>query len=91
MIWILRRFVVAPAMIAPTIGASQKAHSCAAAPSWKNATPVDRAGLTEVLVTGIETRWMTVRVRPMASGAKPLGAGVSVAPRMTTTKSRQAM
>jgi len=37
------------------------------------AGPVLRAGLTEVLVTGMETRWITVRVRPIAIGAKPAG------------------
>ncbi len=51
-----------------------------------SAGAIDRAGFTEVLLTGIETRWMTVRVRPMASGAKPCGARRSVVPRMTSTK-----
>ena len=32
-----------------------------------------RAGLTDVLVTGILTRWMSVSARPMAIPAKPLG------------------
>ncbi len=40
------------------------------------------AGLTEVFVTGIEMRWMSVSPRPMAIGAKPTGARPSVAPRM---------
>ena len=31
-----------------------------------------RAGLTEVLVTGIEIRWMGVSASPMARAAKPL-------------------
>ena len=42
-----------------------------------------RAGLTEVLVTGMLIRWISVRPRPIAIGAKPLGARSSVAPRMT--------
>ena len=41
---------------------------------------VERAGLTEVLVTGIEIRWISVRLRPMASGAKPAGAALLVEP-----------
>ena len=41
-----------------------------------------RAGFTDVLVTGMLTRWIRVRPRPMAIGAKPLGARSSVAPRM---------
>ncbi|MOA39007.1 hypothetical protein D3C78_1607530 [compost metagenome] len=41
-----------------------------------------RAGLTEVLVTGIEIRWISVSPRPMAMGASPAGARLSVAPRM---------
>ena len=44
---------------------------------------MDRAGLTEVFVTGMDTRWMRVRQRPMATGAKPAGARRPVAPRMT--------
>ena len=42
-----------------------------------------RAGFTEVLVTGIPTRWMSVSASPIASGAKPAGARGSVAPRIT--------
>jgi len=41
----------------------------------KKATAVERAGLTEVLVTGMEMRWIRVRLRPMAIGAKLRGAG----------------
>jgi hypothetical protein len=33
-----------------------------------------RAELTEVLVTGMLIRWISVRPRPMAVGAKPAGA-----------------
>ena len=32
-------------------------------------TAVERAGLTEVLVTGIEMRWISVNARPMATAA----------------------
>jgi hypothetical protein len=62
-----------PAIAAPISGASQNTHSCAGAPlPFKNATPVERAGLTDVL----EIRWIRVRVRPMARPANPLGAPV---------------
>ena len=52
----------------------------------KMATAVEHAGFTEVLVTGIETRWMSVRQRPMARGPNPAGASLSVAPQMTRRK-----
>ncbi len=48
--------------------------------AWKIATAVLRAGLTEVLVTGMLIKWMRVSARPMAMGAKPAGACLSVAP-----------
>ena len=53
-----------------------------AQPPANTATAVLRAGLTEVLVTGIEIRWIRVRPRPIASGAKPAGALPWVAPMM---------
>jgi len=37
---------------------------------------------SEVLVTRIEMRWLSVRPRPIAIGAKPAGAFGDVAPRM---------
>ena len=44
-------------MAAPISGANQNTQSCAGAPlPLKNATPVERAGLTDVLDTGMETR-----------------------------------
>ena len=52
------------------------------------AGPVERAGFTEVLVTGMLTRWIRVRERPMASAAKPFEARLSVVPMMTTGRSR---
>ena len=74
-------------MIAPRIGATQKSQSwLSAQPLTKIAGPVLRAGLTEVLVMGMLMRWISVRQRPMAMGAKPLGARSSVAPRMTRRK-----
>ena len=42
-------------------------------PPTSKAGPVLRAGFTEVLVTGMLTRWIRVSARPMASGAKPEG------------------
>jgi len=70
-------------------GASQNTQSCAWAPfPLKNATPVDRAGLTDVLEMGREIRCITVRVRPMASPANPLGARSSVDPRMTSRNTK---
>ncbi len=72
-----------PAIAAPTIGASQNSQSCCRAmPPTNSAGPVERAGLTDVLVTGIEIRWIRVRARPMAIGAKPGGYRLVVAPRM---------
>ena len=73
--------------MAPMIGATQNNHSCSiAAPPTNNAGPVERAGFTDVFVTGIEIRWISVRHRPMAIGANPAGARLSVAPRMTNRK-----
>jgi len=51
-------------------------------PPSSNAGPVLRAGLTEVLVTGIEIRWIRVKPRPIAIGAKPAGARSDVAPKI---------
>ena len=56
-------------------------------PPAKRAGPIERAGLTEVPVAGMATKWMAARVRPMASGAKA-GCSLrsSVTARMTQTK-----
>jgi hypothetical protein len=55
----------------PTMGAAMKSHkSDIACPPATSAGPKPRAGLTDVLVTGIDIRWMAVKVRPMAMGAK---------------------
>jgi hypothetical protein len=49
-----------PASAVPTIGASQNSQSCCnATQPTNNAGPVERAGLTDVLVTGIEIRWIS--------------------------------
>ncbi len=72
-----------PPRMAPRIGAIQKSQSwLSAQPPAKRAGPVLRAGLTEVLVTGMLMRWMRVRQRPMAMGANPFGARSSVEPRL---------
>ncbi len=64
-----------PAASAPTIGATQNSQSCdSAQPPTKSAGPVLRAGLTDVLVTGMLIRWISVSARPIASPAKPTGA-----------------
>ena len=44
--------------------------------------------MTDVLVTGMEIRWINVRQRPMAIPAKPAGARLDVAPRMTIRKTK---
>ena len=63
-----------PATTAPAIGATQNIQSCKiAVPPENSAGPVLRAGLTLVLVTGIEIRWISVSPRPMAIGAKAAG------------------
>src|SRR5512139_1488776 len=78
-----------PARMAPAIGATQNSQSCCSAqPPTTSAGPVLRAGFTEVLVTGMLTRWISVRPRPMAIGAKPLGAWGCVAPQMMTRKKK---
>src|SRR5208283_5763047 len=76
-----------PPMAPPTSGAAQNSQSCCSAhPPSNRAGPVERAGLTEVLVTGMEIRWIRVRASPMAIGAKPAGTRVSVEPRIISRK-----
>ena len=48
--------------------------------------PVLRAGLTEVLVTGIDTRWISVRPRPIGIPANPAAAPLEVQPMMMSRK-----
>jgi len=57
------------------IGATQKSQSWdRAQPPTKIAGPVLLAGLTEVLVTGMLIRWISVNARPIAMPANPTGA-----------------
>ena len=51
--------------------------------------PVLRAGFTDMFVTGIPTRWTSVRQSPMATGARADGARLSVAPIMTKRKKNE--
>ncbi len=73
----------APAIIAPAKGATQNNQSWPTySPPAKRAGPVLRAGLTEVLVIGIEIRWMSVSARPIGMPANPLAAPFDVVPTM---------
>lgn len=64
-----------------TIGPTQNSQSWPTAhPPAKIATPVLRAGFTEVLVTGMLIRCIRVRQSPMAKGAKPEGTLLSGRP-----------
>ncbi|CAB4956529.1 unannotated protein [freshwater metagenome] len=47
---------------------------------------MDRAGFTEVLVTGMLMRWMSTSAKPMAMGAAAPTAFLAVVPRMTNRK-----
>lgn len=70
-----------PAMIAPTIGATQKSQSWPIAQSpTKIAWLVLRAGFTDVLVTGILIKWISVSPSPIERPAKYLGAFECVDP-----------
>src|SRR6056300_226020 len=76
-------FQINAPIAAPTSGATQNIHNCASAgPSAKRATPVERAGLTDVFVTGIDTKWIRVSPKPIAMSANPAGTRSDVAPRM---------
>ncbi len=74
-----------PARTAPVTGARIKSHNCCKAqwPSANKAWLILLAGFTEVLVTGILIRCISVRASPMANPAKPWGALRSVAPIIT--------
>ena len=68
-------------------GAIQNIHSCEIAQlPWISATPVESAGVTEVLVTGMLIGWIRVKARPIAIPAKPAGVRQAVAPMMMNTK-----
>ena len=60
---------MSPAMAAPTSGATTKSQSwtIASVPA-KTPAPIERAGLTEVPVSGIATKWIIASARPIASG-----------------------
>ena len=63
-------------------------HSCCNAwvPS-KSAGPMERAGLTEVPVAGIATKWIAASVKPIARGASAgCSLRTSVTARITNTK-----
>ena len=65
----------------PTSGTSQKTHSCCSAQvPWKIATPVLRAGLTEVLVTGMLDQVDQGQRQADRQRANPAGARLSVTP-----------
>ena len=75
------------AITAPTMGATKKSQS------WERALPPEiragprlRAGLTEVPVTGIVTRWISIRVTPMANPAMALFPNLEVVPKITKMK-----
>ena len=74
-------------MAAPISGATMNSQTWPSAPFCaKIAAAIERAGFTEVFDTGIEIRWISVRLSPMAIGAKPAGAALLVEPRMTIRK-----
>ena len=74
----------APAMTAPITGARTNSQTwLSAGPPTYQATPSERAGFTEVLVTGMLIRWIRVSASPVATGAKALFVRSSVAPRIT--------
>ena len=76
-----------PAITAPTIGASQNSQSCDTySPPANSAGPVLRAGLTDVLVTGIDTRWISVSASPIGMPANPTAAPFDVQPMMISRK-----
>ena len=76
-----------PATAAPTKGTTQNIQSWPRySPPANSAGPVLRAGLTDVLVTGIDTRWMSVSASPIGIPAKPLAAPFEVVPTMMSRK-----
>lgn len=71
------RAYVAPAIAAPTMGPTMNNQIWASAALPANqATPNERARFSEVPVMGMLARWIRVKPRPIAIGAKPLGAVV---------------
>ena len=63
-------FQTMAAITAPMMGATKNSQSCESAlPPEKIAGPRLLAGFTEVPVTGIATRWISIRVTPIANPA----------------------
>src|SRR5690606_36075516 len=82
-----RYLYVSPPKIAPNIGATQNSHNWLnASPCTNNACEVERAGLTDVLVIGIEIKWIKVNAKPIAIPANLPFAHLSVAPKMIIRK-----
>ena len=72
-----------PANTAPTSGATQNSHNWPNAQSFANkAWLVLRAGFTDVFVTGILIKWISVKPKPIAKPANPYGALECVAPKI---------
>jgi len=89
--------VVRPGGVALVAGPLQRTHPLARrlSDTWMLFPPeadyrawMERAGFTDVLVTGMEIKWIRVRHRPMAMGAKPCGARPWVEPRITNRKAK---
>ena len=71
------------------MGAAQNSQSWVIySPPANSAGPVLRAGLTEVLVTGIDTKWMMVSASPIGMPAKPAAAPLDVVPTMMKRKAK---
>ena len=80
---ILKYLYIRPAKAAATNGTSMNSHNCDMAQSPTNiAWLILLAGFTEVFVTGILTRCISVNANPIAIPANPLGAFSLVEPRM---------
>ena len=72
------------ATTAPTMGATMKSHSwLSASPPTRTAGPKLLAGLTDVPVMGIPTRWISVSASPIDIPANPPGAALWVEPNIT--------
>lgn len=76
-----------PPKIPPIIGATQNNHNWSIAQEpWNSATAVLRAGFTEVFDTGMLIKWIKVKPKPIAIGAKPAAAFLCVEPMMINKK-----
>jgi hypothetical protein len=75
------------AIAAPVNGAAMNSQSWLKAhPPTKTAGPILRAGLTDVFVTGIPTRWISTSTIPIGIPTKPTGALISVVPNTVKTR-----